>query len=73
MHVFDPLDQTLPEVTEVRELSCRLAVSLSAWPGNGWGDALAFIGPGNGYAGRDAAGVVTIGYGWITLTIIGGN
>lgn len=42
MHVFDPLDQTLPEVTEVRELSCRLAVSLSAWPGNGWGDALAF-------------------------------
>ncbi|GFS28747.1 hypothetical protein Acr_00g0003680 [Actinidia rufa] len=57
MHVFDPLDQTLPEVTEVRELSCRLAVSLSAWPGNGWGDALAFTGPGNGYAGRDAAGV----------------
>lgn len=33
MHVFDPLDQTLPEVTEVRELSCRLAVSLSARPG----------------------------------------
>lgn len=24
--------------------------------------------PGNGYAGRDAAGVVAIGYGWISLT-----
>ena len=24
MHVFDPLDQTLPEVTEVRELSLAL-------------------------------------------------
>lgn len=32
------------------------------------GGALAFTGPGNGYAGRDAAGVVTIGYGWISLT-----
>jgi len=48
-------------------------ISLSTWPGNGWGDALAFAGPRNGYVGRDAAGVVTIEYGWITLMFIGGN
>lgn len=46
MHVFDPLDQTLPEVTEVRELSCRLAVSLLSRPGQGMGGVMPLPLPG---------------------------